>query len=78
MEAKVAQNLINDLENHFGEFLVTIGNNHTFLGTNKNITENKNVQIETKEKMLVVIELFGEYPDEKLTTPTSSHILIVN
>ena len=31
-----------------------------------------------KEKLLGIIEAFGENIDEKVTTPESSHIFIVN
>ena len=38
MEARVVEDLINDLKKHFGELVVTRGNKHTFLGMNINIT----------------------------------------
>ena len=45
MAAKVVEDLINDLRNYFGELLVTRGKNHTFLGMNLNIIEDKKVEI---------------------------------
>ena len=78
MEAKVVGYLINNLKEHFGELVVTRGNNHTFLGMNINITGDKNIEIDMKEKLLGKIEAFGENIDEKVTTPESSHLLIVN
>ena len=51
---------------------------HTFSGMNVNITEDKKVEIEMKDKVLEVIETFGENNDEKVTTPAASHLLIFN
>ena len=56
--------------------MVTRGKNHTFLGMNISITEDKNVEIEMKEKFLEAIEEFGENIGEKVTTPVSSHLFI--
>ena len=38
MEAKVVEDSINNLKNHFGELVVTRGKKHIFWGTNINIT----------------------------------------
>ena len=78
MEAKVVEYSINYLKNSFGELVVTGGNNHTFLGININIMEDKEVEIETKNIFLEEIGAFGEHIDEKVTTPESSHLLIFN
>ena len=78
MESKSVKDLINDLEKHFVDLVVTIGNNHTFLGMNVNITEDKKVDMEMKEKLSEAIEAFGENIYEKVTTPASSHLFIVN
>ena len=77
MEATVVKNLINDPKNHFGELIVTRVKKHTFLGMNINITEDKNVDIYTKDKLLEAIEALGEDLNEKVTTPASSHLFIV-
>ena len=59
MEEKIVEDLINYLKNHFGELVVTRGNKHAFLGMNINIIEDKNVEIDMKEKLLEEIEAFG-------------------
>ena len=40
--------------------MVKRGKKHEFLGMNKNITEDKNVEIKMKEQLLEAIEAFGE------------------
>ena len=78
MESKSVKDLINNLEKHFVDLVVTIGNNHTFLGMNVNITEEKKVDMEMKEKLSEAIEAFGENIYEKVTTPASSRLFIFN
>ena len=39
MEAKLVEDLINDLKNHFEKLVVTRGNKHTIRGMNINITQ---------------------------------------
>ena len=39
MKAKVVEDLIKLLQNHFGELVVNRGKKHTFLGMDINITE---------------------------------------
>ena len=41
VEVKLVEDLINDLKYNFEELVVTRENNHTFLGMNINITEEK-------------------------------------
>ena len=48
------------------------------MGININITENKKVEIEMKDQFSESMEEFGENVDEKITTPASSHLFIVN
>ena len=48
------------------------------MGIDINITENKKVEIEMKDQFLESMEEFGENVDEKITTPASSHLFIVN
>ena len=45
---------------------------------NINRTEDKKVEIEMKEQLLEATEILGENIDEKITTPASSHVFIVN
>ena len=78
MEAELLEDLIRDLRKHFGELVVTRGKEYTFLCMDINITENKKVEIDMKEKLLEAIEASGENIDEKVTTPESSHIFLVN
>ena len=59
MEAKLVEDIINDLRNHFGQLVVTRRKKNIFLGMNINITEDKKVEIYTKEQLLEAIEAFG-------------------
>ena len=52
MEAEVVEDLINDLKKHFGELVVAIWKNHTFLGMGIDITEDKKVEIDMKYYLL--------------------------
>ena len=45
---------------------------------NINITEDKKVEIDTKEQLLEAIQEFGGNIGEKVTTPVSSNLIIVN
>ena len=45
---------------------------------NINIPEDKKVEIDTKEQLFEAIEEFGDIFYEKVTTPASSHLFIVN
>ena len=45
---------------------------------NINIPEDKKVEIDTKEQLFEAIEEFGDTFYEKVTTPASSHLFIVN
>ena len=57
---------------------MTRGKNNKFLVMNINITEDKQVEIEMKDKFLEAIEEFGENINEQVTTPPYSHLFIVN
>ena len=63
MESKLVKDLINNLEKHFVDLVVTIGNNHTFLGMNVNIMEDQKVELEMKDQFLEAIKAFGENID---------------
>ena len=78
MEAKVVEDLIKSLKNHFGELLLTRRKKHTFFCVNINITEDQKVEIDMKYKLLLAIEVFGESIDEIFNLLASSHIFIVN
>ena len=41
MEAKVVEDLINDLKKHFEDLVVNIGNNNSFWGMNINIAKKR-------------------------------------
>ena len=77
-EAELVEDSNQRFEKHFGDLLVTGGKKHTFWGVNINIMEDKKVEIWIKEKLLEEIEAFGENIGEKVTTPASSHLFIVN
>ena len=64
-EAKIVEDLINDLKNHSKELLVTRVKKHTFWSMHINITEDKSYDVEMKEQFLEAIEAFGENIDEK-------------
>ena len=74
---KIVEYFIND-KKHFGQLVVTIGDKHTFLGMNINITEYKKVERYIKEQLLEAIEAFGENIDERVPTLEYSHLFVVN
>ena len=78
MEAKLVDDLINNLKNNFVELVVTRGKKHTFLVMNINITEYKKVERYIKEQLLEAIEAFGENIDKEVPTLEYSHLFVVN
>ena len=57
---KVIDELLEDLRKHFGDLVVTRGGNNCFLGMKIQITDNKRIEIYTKEQFEEVKEKFGE------------------
>ena len=78
MKEEVVDDSVKDLKNNFGYLVVTRWKKHTFWGMNINIPEDKKVEIDTKEQLFEAIEEFGDTFYEKVTTPASSHLFIVN
>ena len=77
MESKSVEDLINDLENNFGDLVVTIVKKYKLLGININIMEWKKGWNRYERAIFEEIQSFGEDIDEKVTTPASSHLFIV-
>ena len=65
MEAKLVDDLINNLKNNFWELVVTRGKKHKCLVMNIDIAEAKKVEIEMKEQLFEAIEAFGEILTKK-------------
>ena len=74
-EERVVEDLVNGLKKHFGGLLVARAKRHTFWCMHIYITEEKKVDIEKKYQFSEAIEAFVENMDERLTTPSSSHLL---
>ena len=74
-EERVVEDLVNGLKKHFGGLLVARAKRNTFWCMNIYITEGKKVDIEKKYQFSEAIEAFVENMDERLTTPSSSHLL---
>ena len=52
--------ILNVLRKHFGNLVVTRGDEYAFLGMNIKIREDKNAEIEMKDQLLEALDAFGE------------------
>ena len=70
--------VIDLMKKHFGDLTVTRGNKHRFLGMNITINEEKNLEIEMKDQLLNMIDMFacaeGQDIEEIVTSPAQKHL----
>ena len=81
-DPKIVTQVIDLMKEHFGDLTVTRGNKHRFLGMNITINKGKSIEIEMKEQLLNVIEMFtladGQDVDGIVTSPAQRHLKEVN
>ena len=79
VEENVVTEILDKVKDHFGELVVSRGNEHTLLGMH--ITMNrkkKQVEIQMMDQLNEAIALFGEDVDDKVTSPATKNIFSVN
>ena len=59
-DPKVVSRVIQTMKEHFGDLKVVRGTKHTFLGMNIEILKDKKVQIDMREQLQEVIDMFPE------------------
>ena len=52
IDSRVIDDLLDTIKTHFGEIKITRGKNHTFLGMNIQITEDKKIEIEMEDQLM--------------------------
>ena len=74
----VVSNIIKLMNEHFGELTVTRGNKHRFLGMNITLSKNKSIEIEMREQVQKVIDMFtladGREVNDIVTSPAQRHL----
>ena len=71
-DPNVVDEVIELMKTHFGDLTVTRGNGHRFLGMNIKINEERCIEIEMREQLKKVIDLFNEANGRKLTDVVTS------
>ena len=70
--------VIDLMKNHFGDLPVIRGNKHRVLGTNITINSEKSLEIEMKDQLLNVIDMFActksQDVEETVTLPAQKHV----
>ena len=59
-DSNVVTEVIDILKGHVGKVTVYRGREHTFLGMNVNMREDKNIYIEIKDQLMEAIEMFNK------------------
>jgi len=77
IDPQVNTQIINDINKHFGELVVTRGKKHCFLGMNLEIKDIK-IEMDMVEQIREAIETFGEDISEKVVTPAARRLHYVD
>ena len=65
-DKSVADTIIQLMKNHFGEFNVTRGAEHSVLGINIRIRKDKKIEIEMKDQFTEAVNMFTEFKNSKI------------
>ena len=74
MESSVVDEVISNIEEHFGKMTMNKEKKFDYLGMNVSFEKDKKIKIEMKEQILEAIEAFGEELNGTVTSPTPKHI----
>ena len=78
----VVTEVINLMKSHFGDLTLTRDNKHRLLGMNIIITDKNIVEIEMRDQLKEVIDMFtlseGQEINEMVTSPAQKHLREVN
>jgi len=74
IDPKVNDAILDDLKQHFGDLTINRGTQHTFLGMNLRITDDRLIKIQMKEQIQEAITRFGEPVSGTASTPAGSNL----
>ena len=81
-DKKVVTRVIDLMKYHFGDLTVSRGNKYRFLGMSIAVNEEKNLEIEMKNQLLNVIDIFacakGQDIEETVTSVTQKNLRDMN
>ena len=70
------------MKGHFGDLVFTRGKAHNFLGMNIHINNEKDIEIEMNDQLIVAVATFeaakGECVTEAVTSPAQKHLRDTN
>jgi hypothetical protein len=79
VESNVVTEILDKVKDHFGELVISRGDEHTLLGMHIKLNrEKKQVEIEMIDQLKEAIELFGEDVDERVTSPATKNLFVVD
>ena len=77
VDLKVVSMVLSTIKEHFGELVISQGNEHDLLVINIMIDrKNKNVVIEMKDQIQEAFDMFGEKLDESVVSPANKNLFI--
>ena len=62
------------LKGDFGDLVIIRSNEHSFLGMNIIMRDDSKVQVEMKDQLEELFEMFGEELSEKASIPAAKHL----
>ena len=77
-DAKVVEEVVNLCKKHFGDFEVSRGKSHDYLGMKLTIGDDKKLCIDMRPQIKQAIESFGENIEGEVSTPAAKHLFDVN
>ena len=82
VDPDVVTSVLEMMKKHFGNITVTRGNKHRFLGMNITINKDKNIEIDMREQLQEVLDMFSctvdDTIDKAVTSPAEKHLMDVN
>ena len=76
-DKSVVQDVIKNIEDYFGDLVISEGPTHDYLGMNITIRDDRRIEIEMKNQILEAINMYGNLPVEAVSSPASGHLFTV-
>ena len=75
MDPKVVTEILDAIKGHFGELVISRGNEHDLLGMKIKINrKHKTVTIDTREQLQEAFDMFDEELDDSVTSPANKNL----
>ena len=79
MNEHVVTKILKDMAVHFGDLVITRGDDHDLLGMHIKLNrKTKRVEINMKDQLLECIDMFGEEVDDNVATIATKNLMVVN